>query len=237
MTINTEFIDRVVEDLKDLLLKYSDINNEQIDESLYALFGEVETEGDYDIENLVEFVFFAASLYELKARALMQTGKDIDWTDEISILKDRDLAFNRLLQFKAFSEVGLAFASKIQKEEQSTPVFKSYLVPRDTNHNILIKNIEYKDFESTAEEVYSRYNTIQGFEHIDTTLPDIQDSINEFITKVNREMQTTFEDIISDGTYEDAIAYFLALLETVRWGIVSATQKDMDSSIRIEKNE
>ena len=237
MTINTVFLNRVVEDLKDLLLKYSDINNDQIDESLYALFGEVETEGDYDIENLVEFVFFAASLYELKARALMQTGKDIDWTDEISILKDRDLAFNRLLQFKAFSEVGLAFASKIQKEEQSTPVFKSYLVPRDTNHNILIKNIEYKDFESTAEEVYSRYNTIQGFEHIDTTLPDIQDSINEFITKVNRDMKTTFEDIISDGTYEDAIAYFLALLETVRWGIVSATQKDMDSSIRIEKNE
>ena len=101
----------------------------------------------------------------------------------------------------------------------------------------MVWNIDYKDFESTAEEVYSRYNTIQGFEHIDTTLPDIQDSINEFITKVNRDMKTTFEDIISDGTYEDAIAYFLALLETVRWGIVSATQKDMDSSIRIEKNE
>ena len=236
-TINTELIERVVEDLKELLLKYTDIDDAKIDESLYSLFGKVETDSGYKVENLVEFVFFAASLYELKARALMHTGKEIDWTDEISILKDRDLAFNRLLQFKAFSEVGLACASKIQKEEKSVPVFKSYMVPNDIQHNILIKNIEYDQFESTAEEVFNRFNTIQGFSHIDIDLPDIQESINEFIIKVNSDMQITFEEIISNGTYEDAIAYFLALLETVRWGIVSATQDDMDSSIKIEKNE
>ena len=50
-------------------------------------------------------------------------------------------------------------------------------------------------------------------------------------------MYDTFEDIIAKGTYKDAIAYFLALLETVRWGIVRAEQTKFDGSIIIKKND
>ena len=35
-TINTELIERVVEELKELLLKYTDIDDAKIDESLYS---------------------------------------------------------------------------------------------------------------------------------------------------------------------------------------------------------
>lgn len=237
MTIKSTFIESVVEDLKNLLIKYSDMSNDKVEESLHLLFGKVKTNVEYNIETLVEFVFFAASLYELKARALMKSNNELEWTDEISLLKDRDLAFNRLLQFKAFAEVGLAFATKIQKEEKSVPVFKSYILNVQEQQKIFMKNIDYKEFEMVAEEVYTRYNTDLGFTHIDTDIPDIQESINSFIKKVNKDAHTTFEEIISGGSYEEAITYFLALLETVRWGIVSATQENNESGIRINKNE
>ena len=89
----------------------------------------------------------------------------------------------------------------------------------------------------TIKDIFPRYKTMKGFMHIDKDLPDIQESIEKFIKQVNLNMYDTFEDIIAEGTYKDAIAYFLALLETVRWGIVRAEQTKFDGSIIIKKNE
>ena len=176
-------------------------------------------------------------MYELKARFLNSNDTEIDWLDEIEVLRDRDIAFTRLLQFKAFSEVGLAIASKIHNVERSIPVFKSYQIGEMIPMTIIVKDIDLSQFETIAEEAYNRYSTIKGFTHIDKDIPDIQVSIENFIKKVNLDIYDTFEDIIVKGTYKDAVAYFLALLETVRWGILRAEQTEFDGSITIKKND
>ena len=235
--ISNQYIESIIEELKELLIKYSNIDNKKIEESLTTLFSKVKKEPIYSIENLVDFVFFAASLYELKARYLNQNNNELEWEDEIQLLKDRDVAFARLLQFKAFSEVGVAIAAKIKNEETSIPVFKSYQVAESISLPVVSKDIDIDIFKEISEEVFTRYNIIKGFTHIDKDLPDIQLSIDSFINKVNEEIHTTFEDIISNGDYKEAVAYFLALLETVRWGIVNASQAGFDGTISIEKNE
>ena len=237
MTISNKYIESIVDELKNLLVKYSSLDDQVIEESLYVLFGKIDRNDEYDIENLVDFIFFAATLYELKARFLNSNDTEIDWLEEIEVLRDRDIAFTRLLQFKAFSEVGLAIATKIQNEEKSIPVFKSYQVREMIPTSIFAKDIDLNQFVSVAEESYNRYKTMKGFMHIDKDLPDIQESIEKFIKQVNLNMYDTFEDIIAEGTYKDAIAYFLALLETVRWGIVRAEQTKFDGSIIIKKND
>ncbi len=52
----------------------------------------------------------------MKAKRLLPQEEDIDWIDEVQIMKDKDLAFARLLQFKAFSEIGIALAFTYKKE-------------------------------------------------------------------------------------------------------------------------
>ena len=237
MIISNKYIESVIEELKDLLIKYSNLDGEKIEESLSDLFGKVEKDKNYNIENLVDFLFFAASLYELKARFLNQSSENLEWEDEIELLKDRDVAFARLLQFKAFSEVGLAIAAKIKNEEKSIPVFKFYQVGDSVPLTVVIKDINVEAFKGVAEEVFTRYNTIKGFIHIDKDLPDIQVSIDNFINRINEDLYTTFEGIVANSSYKEAIAYFLALLETVRWGIVSAKQSKFDGIITVEKNE
>ena len=37
-------------------------------------------------------------------------------------------------------------------------------------------------------------------------------------------------------TSEEAVAFFLALLETVKWGFIKAEQDNIDREINIEKN-
>ena len=88
LIISNQYIESIIEELKELLIKYSNIDNKKIEESLSTLFSKVKNESTYSIENLVDFVFFAASLYELKARYLNQNNKELEWEDEIELLKD-----------------------------------------------------------------------------------------------------------------------------------------------------
>ena len=225
----------LVDALKSLLINYTS-NNSQIDESLNDLFSSLESKNlNNEIENYAEFILLASSLFELKAKRMLPQEEEIEWMDEVEVLKDKDLAFARLLQFKAFSEIGIALASKIKYNENEIKSFKYY----QTKNLFPKPDVEYeinKDkFNEVAIEVFDRYKTIEGFKHIDKDLPDLQKAIDDLLQVVDKRLNTSFESILNDlNTEKEAIAFFLALLEAVRWGFVKASQND--EGIKIEKN-
>ena len=221
--------------LKSLLINYTS-NNSQIDESLNDLLSSLESKNlNNEIENYAEFILLASSLFELKAKRMLPQEEEIEWMDEVEVLKDKDLAFARLLQFKAFSEIGIALASKIKYNENEIKSFKYY----QTKNLFPKPDVEYeinKDkFNEVAIEVFDRFKTIEGFKHIDKDLPDLQKAIDDLLQVVDKRLNTSFESILNDVNSEkEAIAFFLALLEAVRWGFVKANQND--EGIKIEKN-
>ena len=225
----------LVDALKSLLINYTS-NNSQIDESLNNLFSSLESKNlNNEIENYAEFILLASSLFELKAKRMLPQEEEIEWMDEVEVLKDKDLAFARLLQFKAFSEIGIALASKIKYNENEIKSFKYY----QTKNLFPKPDVEYeinKDkFNEVAIEVFDRFKTIEGFKHIDKDLPDLQKEIDDLLQVVDKRLNTSFESILNEvNTEKEAIAFFLALLEAVRWGFVKASQND--EGIKIEKN-
>ena len=225
----------LVDALKSLLINYTS-NNSQIDESLNDLFSSLESKNlNNEIENYAEFILLASSLFELKAKRMLPQEEEIEWMDEVEVLKDKDLAFARLLQFKAFSEIGIALASKIKYNENEIKSFKYY----QTKNLFPKPDVEYeinKDkFNEVAIEVFDRFKTIEGFKHIDKDLPDLQKAIDDLLHVVDKRLNTSFESILNEvNTEKEAIAFFLALLEAVRWGFVKANQND--DGIKIEKN-
>jgi segregation and condensation protein A len=225
----------LVDALKSLLINYTS-NNSQIDESLNDLFSSLESKNlNNEIENYAEFILLASSLFELKAKRMLPQEEEIEWMDEVEVLKDKDLAFARLLQFKAFSEIGIALASKIKYNENEIKSFKYY----QTKNLFPKPDVEYeinKDkFNEVAIEVFDRFKTIEGFKHIDKDLPDLQKAIDDLLQVVDKRLNTSFESILNEvNTEKEAIAFFLALLEAVRWGFVKANQND--DGIKIEKN-
>ena len=225
----------LVDALKSLLINYTS-NNSQIDESLNDLFSSLESKNlNNEIENYAEFILLASSLFELKAKRMLPQEEEIEWMDEVEILKDKDLAFARLLQFKAFSEIGIALASKIKYNENEIKSFKYY----QTKNLFPKPDVEYeinKDkFNEVAIEVFDRFKTIEGFKHIDKDLPDLQKAIDDLLQVVDKRLNISFESILNEvNTEKEAIAFFLALLEAVRWGFVKASQND--DGIKIEKN-
>ena len=225
----------LIDALKSLLINYTS-NNAQIDESLKDLLSSLEKKNlNKDIEKYTEFVLVASSLFELKAKRMLPQEEEVEWMDEVEVFKDKDLAFARLLQFKAFSEIGIAIASKIKYSENEIKTFKYY----QTKNLFPKPDIEYqisKDkFNDVAIEVFERYKTIEGFRHLDKDLPDLQKAIDDLLQVVDKRLNTSFESILNEVNSEkEAVAFFLALLEAVRWGFIKASQSD--EGIKIEKN-
>ncbi len=229
---------KIIDNLKDLLIKYSSNNELMLKEDLSLIFNKVENINlKDDIDNYAEFILLGASLFEIKAKKLLPQEEEVDWLDEIELMKDKDLAFARLLQFKAFSEVGIALASRIKNNENKIPAFKYY----QTKDLFLKPDIEYEinleQFENISNEVFLRYKNFKGFDHIDKDLPDIQESIDELLTVIDKRLTTSFKELVLGvKTTEEAVAFFLALLETVKWGLIKADQDNIDKEINIEKN-
>ena len=227
-------INYLIQNLESLLIKYSN-NKSQVEENLHELISGLEVKSiNSEIETFADFLVLASSLFEIKAKRLLPQDDEIEWIDEVQIIMNKDLAFARLLQFKAFSEIGIALASRIKKNERLINSFKYYqtgnLFPKPDVDYL----IDRDKFLSTSNEVFRRYKTIEGFKHIDKDLPDLQKAIDNFLYEVDSRINTSFEEIINElDTTEEAVAFFLALLEAVRWGFVKAEQES--NGINIEK--
>ena len=227
-------INYLIQNLESLLIKYSN-NKTQVEENLHELISGLEVKSiNSEIETFADFLVLASSLFEMKAKRLLPQDDEIEWIDEVQIIMNKDLAFARLLQFRAFSEIGIALASRIKKNERLINSFKYY----QTGNLFPKPDVEYlidrDKFLSTSNEVFRRYKTIEGFKHIDKDLPDLQKAIDNFLYVVDSRINTSFEEIINElDTTEEAVAFFLALLEAVRWGFVKADQES--NGINIEK--
>ena len=140
-------INYLIQNLESLLIKYSN-NKSQVEENLHELIYGLEVKSiNSEIETFADFLVLASSLFEMKAKRLLSQDDEIEWIDEVQIIMNKDLAFARLLQFRAFSEIGIALASRIKKNERLINSFKYYQtgnlfpkpdvdIPPDFNSNV-----------------------------------------------------------------------------------------------------
>ena len=164
-------INYLIQNLESLLIKYSN-NKSQVEENLHELISGLEVKSiNREIETFADFLVLASSLFEMKAKRLLPQDDEIEWIDEVQIIMNKDLAFARLLQFRAFSEIGIALASRIKKNERLINSFKYY----QTGNLFPKPDVEYlidrDKFLSTSNEVFRRYKTIKGLSLIHISEP------------------------------------------------------------------
>ena len=71
-------------------------------------------------------------------------------------------------------------------------------------------------------------------DHLDLDLPSVEHAIDELRVRISSLAESTFEDVVAHCTRKvEIVAYFLALLELARWGMVDVAQEDWLSPIHI----
>ncbi len=85
-----------------------------------------------------------------------------------------------------------------------------------------------------AVKVFIRPSQEPDLDHLDLDLPNIESAIEDLRLRIEAANIASFEDLIEhcDRPVEIA-AYFLALLEMARWGLIEVAQDDWLSSIEI----
>ena len=69
-------------------------------------------------------------------------------------------------------------------------------------------------------------------DHLDLELPSVGDAIKDLRMRMAHAVESDFEDVVAHCTRSvDVVAYFLAVLELARWGIVRVVQEDRHAPI------
>ena len=179
----------------------------------------------FDLEVTSEFLVIAATLIQLKARRLLPGSAPVDPDEELALAEERDRLLSRLLACLTFKDVAAVLAHRMEGagrfvgrgggiDPGIVPLPPLLRLPTDAT-----------GLARLAGRLLGRPQE-PDLDHLDLDLPSVAAAIEEVRARVAAELQTDFERLTGGLRRPvEVVAYFLAVLELVRWGLVEATQE------------
>jgi segregation and condensation protein A len=191
-----------------------------------------------DLEVTSEFTLIAATLIQMKAQSLLPSRGDFDMDEELALIEERDRLLSRLLACVTFKDVGAVLLRRLQEANRHVPrtsgvdqriqvVPADFAIPVDPNALAVI-----------ALKVFTRRDAEPDLDHLDLDLPSVESAIDELRSRVSELTLSSFDDLTQHCQRPvEVAAYFLALLELARWGLISISQDDWLGQIRVEHRD
>ena len=184
-----------------------------------------------DLEVTSEFLLIAATLIQLKARYLLPDDVPIDIDEELALALERDRLLARLLACLTFKDVAAVLAHRLE--------FNVRYVPRAAGIDegitpappLLSLPIGPEELAARAALVLGRPSELE-VDHLDLELPSVDQAIIDVQQRMAETMEADFESLVTHCRRPvEVVAYFLAILELSRWGILRVTQEQHDAPI------
>lgn len=189
---------------------------------------------ELDIEVTSEFLMIAATLVQLKARSLLPSVGELDLEEELALIEERDRLLSRLLASVTYKDVAAVLLRRLQDTNR--------LVPRTSGLDQKVEApvpdvslpVEAVGLAMIAERVFTRAVSEPDLDHLDLELPSVEQAIDDLQRRVREVTVATFDDLTEHCNRPvEVAAYFLALLELARWGLIEVSQEDWLSSIDV----
>jgi segregation and condensation protein A len=221
----------------DLLLQL--ITKHQVEVTAVGLTGVV---GEYlsfldemqhlDMEVTSEFLLIAATLIQLKAQSLLPGRGELDLDEELALIEERDRLLSRLLVCVTFKDVAAVLRRRLQEANRFVPRVSGIdqvIAPKPQDLDI---PVGVDELATMALRVFARQGAEPDLDHLDLDLPSVEAAIDELRARVADVTMSTFEDLTAHCSRSvEVAAYFLALLELARWGLITVSQQDWLSEI------
>ncbi|HSM44724.1 MAG TPA: ScpA family protein [Acidimicrobiia bacterium] len=200
----------------------------------YLAFIEEMRELDLDVAS--EFLLIAATLVQLKAQSLLPTRSELDLDDELALAEERDRLLARLLASVTFKDVAAVIRRRLQEGNRFVPRVSGIDQKIVTAPPEIMIPVDPDGLASIAERVFSRATLEPDLDHLDLDLPSVEMAIEDLRERLRRETFSSFEDLTEHCRRPvEVAAYFLALLEMARWGLIEVTQIDWMAPIEIRQ--
>lgn len=230
---------RVFEGPLDLLLQL--ITNHQLTITELSLVdivneyvGVLDEMDSLDIEVASEFLLIAATLIQIKARHLLPEDVPFDLDEELALAEERDRLLSRLLACLTFKDVAAVLRHRFEAAGRHIPRSIGLEgLGADRIPEVIIPT-DLAGFATIADRVFSTPSVDPDLDHLDYDLPSVQDAMLDLQGRMASVLTSDFDDVVAHCDRDaEVVAYFLALLELARWGIVRVSQQESDSSIEI----
>ena len=223
----------------DLLLQL--ITKHQVDVTAIGLsdvVGEylafVDEMNELDLEVTSEFLLIAATLVQLKARSLLPSGSELDLDEELAFIEERDRLLSRLLASVTFKDVSAVLLRRLQEANRYVPRVSGLdqkITPRSDLGDLPVDSAGLADI---ALRVFEREALELDLDHLDLDLPSVELAISDIRSKVSGLAYSSFQELTEECERPlEVAAYFLALLELARWGLIEVSQQDWLSDIEV----
>jgi segregation and condensation protein A len=193
---------------------------------------------DMDIEVTSEFLLIAATLVEMKAHSLLPGRADLDIDEELALMEERDRLISRLLMCVTFKDVAAVLLRRMQEATRNVPRISGMdqqirLAPAE-----VVVPIDVSGLAAIAARVFTRVEAEPDLDHLDLDLPSVDAAIEDLRARVTALTVAGFDQLTEHCTHRIQVAaYFLALLELARWGLIAVSQEDWLSDIRVEHRD
>jgi segregation and condensation protein A len=223
----------------DLLLQL--ITRHQLDIAEVSLTSLVEEYVGYldemrslDLEVTSEFILIAATLIELKATHLLPRDNDVDVDEELALMEERDRLLSRLLMCVTFKDVAAVFLRRFEEGQLFVPRVSGIDQTIPARPADIRLPIDSGGLVQIARRVLDRAEAAPDLDHLDLELPSVEEAMAHLRSRMGEVVESTFEDLVVHCRKRvEVAAYFLALLELARWGILSVQQESWEGPITV----
>ena len=182
-------------------------------------------EGIAGLDAASEFLVVAATLLDMKIVGFLPQGEFVD-AEDVALLEARDLLFARLLQYRAFKEVSLWFATKFDEEAKRHPRSVALEAKFIDQAPELQWTLSPQDFQMLALLALApREIPTVGLEHLHAPLVSIREQAAHVIALLKGAGPVSFRALIAGVAERGVIvARFLAVLELYREAAITFHQ-------------
>ena len=223
----------------DLLLQL--ITKHQVEITAVGLTGVV---GEYlsfidemrelDLDVTSEFLLIAATLVQLKAQSLLPTSSELELDDELALAEERDRLLARLLASVTFKDVAAVLRRRMQEGNRFVPRISGIDQKIAAPVAEITIPVDASGLSAIGDRVFSRATLEPDLDHLDLDLPSVEQAIDDLRERLRRAAFTSFEDLTEHCRRPvEVAAYFLALLEMARWGLIEVSQADWAAPIEV----
>lgn len=202
--------------------------------SEYLSFLEEMTEMDLDVTS--EFLLIAATLIQLKAQSLLPSRPELDLDDELLLAEERDRLLSRLLASVTFKDVAAVLKRRLLEGNRFVPRVSGLDQRIVTQRPEVEIPASVEELASIAARVFARATVEPDLDHLDLDLPSVEMAIEDLQERLRITAVTSFEDLTEHCRRPvEVAAYFLALLEMARWGLIGVSQADWTAPISVKQ--
>lgn len=189
---------------------------------------------ELDLDVTSEFLLIAATLVQLKTQSLLPSSTDLELDDELALAEERDRLLSRLLASVTFKDVAAVLRRRLQDGNRFVPRVSGLDQRIQAPPPEIIVPVTSVELAAIANRVFTQRTLEPDLDHLDLELPSVEMAIEDLRDRLRLAAVASFEELTEHCHRPvEVAAYFLALLEMARWGLIEVSQEDWASQIRV----